>query len=173
MFGERLCQQFNRSEVPAASQIPKMSSGRIITQRRLHFSRQLTLADRPLHVAHDEAVLVVKELDANLGHLREQRNMAFRVEPGYMTDTAARSRRNRAWPREPVRPMTFMTMASLTGASCGRRAQSAGSPQKTENPMLAPGGQRSARRSLRHHHTTSHAAAHTHSSRRTRWRCCN
>lgn len=30
----------------------------------------LTLADGPLHVPHDEAVLVVQELDANLGHLR-------------------------------------------------------------------------------------------------------
>ncbi len=32
-------------------------------------SPQLTLTDGALHVAHDQAVLVIQELDAHLGHL--------------------------------------------------------------------------------------------------------
>ena len=36
---------------------------------RLHESEDVTLPDRALHVTHDLAVLVVEELDANLGDL--------------------------------------------------------------------------------------------------------
>eukprot|EP00955_Chlamydomonas_euryale_P058077 356968-Chlamydomonas_euryale.AAC.21 len=47
----------------------KCSVRRAILPRR---HSMLTLADGALHVAHDEAVLVVQKLDADLGNLLEQ-----------------------------------------------------------------------------------------------------
>lgn len=120
-----------------------------------------TLAHGPLHVAHDEAVLVVQELDADLGDLRGWQGRAgacrqageaggacmqawgqgrgsgaahgpahgpARMHRGAAARPRARARTQpacppRTWPREPVRPMTFITMASFTGWSCAQVGQ--------------------------------------------------
>jgi hypothetical protein len=76
-----------------------------------------TLAHGALHVAHDEAVLVVQELHAHLGDLldaggRSQAPLGgSHRKQGSRVGTAA----FHTWPREPVRPMTFITIASLAG----------------------------------------------------------
>jgi len=84
-----------------------------------HALHPLTLAHWALHVAHDEAVLVVQELHADLGDLWMEREEG-QSEQG---PTAAALQASQApllqalltCPREPVRPMTFITIASLAG----------------------------------------------------------
>lgn len=79
---------------------------------------QPTLANGPLDVAHNQAVLVVQELDADLGDLQSEGSQIFSTRyaskhpRGSILDMVLGTR---TWPREPVRPMTFMTMASLAG----------------------------------------------------------
>ena len=40
----------------------------------------------------------------------------------------------RTWPREPVLPMTFITMASLTGVSCNARGNVMTAPILSKSP---------------------------------------
>ena len=87
----------------------------------------LTLADGALDVAHDEAVLIVQELDAHLGDLlvgdvRRRKEEVRRLCVLRTAPSASLSATQPSiacppltWPREPVRPMTFITMASLAG----------------------------------------------------------
>ena len=143
----------------------------------------LTLPHGALDVAHDQAVLIVQELDAHLGDLQSTKaEHAYAYERGgggsgsddnvVVSDdaggawgrpgatptvagttplllkllapqhahtradrgspsslaaqpadgTPAPPHGRRTWPRLPVRPMTFITMASFTGVSCMGRA---------------------------------------------------
>ena len=56
----------NNSSLPSLAQAPRLALG-------LEQGQDVALADGALDVAHDQAVLVVKELDADLGDLGKRK----------------------------------------------------------------------------------------------------